>query len=196
MATKKPTTSAGTKAPARNTGAAADVLSQLSALAPAKAPPKKSGKDRWELPLDADAQAHFRRWSEAKAVSEPVIERLENSKAELNEYCLNYMAGLIFKNKSKPSNPDLRLLKNGQPDHQAIFMMTDKFKYRFPDVPEGVQPRDHFIKVFTDLGLHPNDAERLVDTELDFTPIVGLRSLTELLEGWAGWTRPRKIGAT
>ena len=64
--------------------------------------------------------------------------------------------------------------------------MTDKFKYRFPDVPDGIDPRDHFIKIFESVGLHPTEAEKLVDNELDFNPITSLKSLTELMDGTYG----------
>jgi hypothetical protein len=171
-----------------NTGAAAGVLSQLAALAPTKATPKASGKQKWELPLTDEAKADATRWINAKAVFEPVEKRVDNAKDAFNEYALKEMATRLFNNKSKPSNPLVVLHKeDGKTvDHQFQFMMTDKFKYCFPNVPEGVEPRDHFITVFQTVGLHPNDAENLVDNELDFNPVVDIRSLSELLDGKYG----------
>lgn len=171
-----------------NTGAAAGVLGQLAALAPTTAKPKAAGKQKWELPLSDEAKADARRWIDAKVVLEPVEKRVENAKNDFNEYALREMATRLFNNKSKPSNPLVVLYKDDGKtvDSQFQFMMTDKFKYRFPNVPEDVEPRDHFIQVFQTVGLHPNDAENLVDNELDFNPVVGIRSLTELLEGHYG----------
>jgi len=183
MATKKPAKSA---APAVNVNAAANILDELADLVPAAKPVAK-GKQKWELPLDPGAQTSFTRWISAKTVAEPVLKRLENSKDELNEYCLRDMATRLFNSKSKPSNPELKTRNDaGEVDHQAVFLMTDKFKYRFPEVPEGVSAKGHFVKVFTDLGLHPNDAERLVDNEVVFTPITGIRKLNEMLQGRFG----------
>jgi len=165
---------------------AANVLDELADLIPAVKPVAK-GKQKWELPLDPAAQTSFKRWIEAKVVAEPIQKRLDNSKEELNEFCLRDMAKRLFETKSKPSNPEIKTRTDkGEVDHQAVFLMTDKFKYRFPEVPEGVSEKAHFVKVFTDLGLHPNDAERLVDNEVIFTPITGIRNLNEMLDGCFG----------
>jgi hypothetical protein len=168
------------------TNAAADILADIADLVPAPTP-KSSGREKWEIKLSPDAQADLNRWLEAKTLLEPTQQRVENSKEEVNAFCLREMAGLIFKNKSKPSNPEIKVYKaDGTVDSTAVFLMSDKFKYRFPDVPEGVETRDHFVDLFKSLGLHPSDAERLVDEELDFSPIVGFKTLTELLEGHYG----------
>ena len=166
---------------------AANVLDELADLIPATKPVAKGGKQKWELPLDPAASTSFIRWIEAKVVAEPVLKRLENSKEELSEYCLREMAKRLFESKSKPSNPELKTCNDkGQVDHQATFLMTDKFKYRFPEVPEGTSATNHFIQVFINLGLHPTDAERLVNNEVIFTPITGIRKLNEMLQGRFG----------
>lgn len=173
-------------APAANVNNAANVLDELADLMP-DAKPVAKGKQKWEMPLDPGAQASFTRWIEAKTVAEPVQKRLDNSKEEVNEFCLRDMAKRLFETKSKPSNPELKTRNEaGAVDHQAVFLMTDKFKYRFPEVPEGVGAKGHFVKVFIDLGLHPNDAERLVENEVVFTPIMGVRKFNEMLQGRFG----------
>lgn len=172
----------------KNTGAAADVLGQLAQLVPTTAKPKPGKATKWELPLTPEAEADALRWVNAKSVQEPVDKRVENAKNEFIEYALDFMAGKLFESKTRPSNPLVVLKKADSKtvDHQFQVQMTDRFKYRFPEVPEGVDPRDHFIGIFTSVGLHPTEAEKLVDGELDFNPITGLRSLTELLEGRYG----------
>lgn len=173
-------------APAVNVNNAVNVLDELADLMP-DAKPVAKGKQKWEMPLDPGAQASFIRWIEAKTVAEPVQKRLENSKEEVNEFCLRDMAKRLFETKSKPSNPELKTRnESGAVDHQAVFLMTDKFKYRFPEVPEGVSAKGHFIKVFIDLGLHPSDAEKLVENEVVFTPIMGVRKFNEMLQGQFG----------
>lgn len=172
----------------RKAGAAADVLGQLAALAPTTAKPKAGKATKWEMPLSDEAKEFAVLWINGKTVMEPVVKRVENSKDEFCRYAVRHMAEKLFANKSKPSNPIVVIRKDDGKtvDHQFQFTMTDKFKFRFPDVPEDAEPRDHFIGIFKNLGLHPNDAERLVDNELDFNPVVGIRSLTELLEGRYG----------
>lgn len=184
MATKP----AGKPAAGRKAGAAADVLGQLAALAPTTAKPKAGKASKWEMPLTDEAKEAALRWLNGKAVQEPVNKRVENAKVEFELYAVRHMAEKLFANKSKPSNPVVVIRKDDGKtvDHQFQFTMTDKFKYRFPEVPEDAEPRDHFIEIFKQIGLHPSDAERLVDNELDFNPVVGIRSLTELLEGRYG----------
>lgn len=185
MATKPSAPSTGRS---KNAGAAAGVLGQLAALAPTTAKPKAGKPSKWELPLTPEARADAERWLNGKSVLEPVEKRVENAKNEFIEYALDVMAQKLFDNKNKPSNPLVVLYKDGTKtvDHQFQVTMTDKFKYRFPEVPDGTDPRDHFIEVFKNVGLHPNDAEKLVDNELDFNPITGFKTLTELLEGHYG----------
>lgn len=169
---------------------AAEVMGQLSAILPS-VKPKAAKSSKWELPLTEAAQADALRWIDAKTVLEPIAKRMENAKNDFNEFALRYMAEKLFDNKAKPSNPLVVIRKedNKTVDHQFQFMMNDKFKYRFPDIPEGVSARSHLIGVFVDLGLEEDDAANLIDNEIDFNPIVGLRSLTELIEGHYGEER-------
>jgi hypothetical protein len=179
-----------TKSTGRNksAGAAADLLGQIAAVAPTTAKPKSGKPTKWELPLTSEAHADAERWVKAKSVLEPVEKRVENAKNDFIEYALDVMVEKLFANKAKASNPIVVLYKqDGKTvDHQFQVTMTDKFKYRFPEVPEDTDPRDHFIEVFKSVGLHPSDAENLVDNELDFNPVTGFKTLTELLEGYYG----------
>ena len=183
MATSKPATGRN-----KNAGAAAGVLGQLAALVPTTAKPKPGKATKWELPLTPEAEADAIRWVNGKSVLEPVEKRVENAKNDFIDYALDFMANKLFETKSRPSNPLVVLKKaDGKTvDHQFQVQMTDRFKYRFPEVPEGTDPRDHFIELFENIGLHSTEAEKLVDNELDFNPITGVRSLTELLEGRYG----------
>lgn len=168
-----------------NLSSAADVLSELAGMMPTT--PVAKGKQKWEMPFTSESQNSLRRWIEAKTVSEPVLKRLENSKDEVNEFCLKEMVTRLFNSKSKPSNPELKLYKEDKTvDHQAVFLMTDKFKYRFPEVPEGISARGHFVNLFAGLGLQQADAERLVDNEVIFSPIMGIVKFNELLQGRFG----------
>jgi hypothetical protein len=168
-------------------GAAAGVLGAIAGLIPTATKPKSGKPTKWELPLTPEAKEDAIRWISAKAVYEVVESRLDHSKDAFIEYALDILAQKLFDNKTKASNPLVVIYdEDKKVDHQFQVTMTDKFKYRFPEVPEDVEPRDHFIEIFTNLGLHPNDATRLVDEELDFNPITGFKTLTELLEGSYG----------
>lgn len=164
-----------------------DVLDELADLVPKKTPVAKGKASKWELPLDADASKAFERWSEGKAVLEPVQKRVDAAKEEVNEACLKEMTRRLFDQKSKPSNPEIKTRKaSGEVDHQAVFLMTDKFKYRFPEVPEGVPVKSFFADIFVGLGMSRERAVELIENEINFTPITGIRNLNELLQGHYG----------
>ena len=179
----------------KNSGAAADLLSQIGKIVPTTAKPKSGKVPKWEMVLTPQAQEDAKRWVAARTVQEVVDKRVDNAKAEFNDYAIRIMAEKLFASKSRPSNPLIVLKKkveeNGVTkeveDHQFQFTFQDRFTYNFKEIPDGVDPRDHFIKMFTeDVGLHPAEAEKFVDNELEFTPVTGFRNLSELMEGKTG----------
>lgn len=161
---------------------AADVLSQLQSLAtPVKA--KSGNKTKWEMVLTEEAKIDALRWINAKAIYDPIEARLKQAKEEFNSYAFRVMAEKLYASKSRPSNPLVVLYKDdGTVDHQFQFVLMDKFE-KPSAVPEGVDPHEYYVSQFVTAGLHPNDAESLVEEELVFEPIVGIRSFTELLSG-------------
>jgi hypothetical protein len=177
--------------PAANKAAAsaADLLSQLNDLTPTTTKPKASGKQKWELVLVGEDAVKLERWVKAKMVSDLTEARLENAKDEFSEYALDVIAKAMWKSKTRPANPVFICKVGNTPDFQAVFLFTDKFKYRFPEIPDDVVPRNHLIQTLVDLGLEEGDAARLVDTELDLKPVVGIRPLSELLQGRYGEKR-------
>src|SRR5690349_15921630 len=56
-------------------------------------------------------------------------------------------------------------------------------RFLLPKAPNDTDPRDYLIHLLTNGGLRPTEAQCLVDEELDFKPVIRLKSLTELLEG-------------
>lgn len=165
-------------------GAAAGVLGKLASLGnPAK--PASSKAAKWELPLTDEAIVDALRWVGGKVVLEPVQKRVEQGRNEFGDYAISVMAERIFANKSKPSNPLVILKKDDgkTADHQFQFSLQDRFK-KFDDLPKGdVDIRDHFVSALTGVGLHPTDAEKLVDNELDFSPTPEIKDPKYLLEG-------------
>lgn len=176
-------------AKAANANAVAGLLDQLNDLVPAKAPPKAGAKQKWEVELTGRDAENFIRWLEAKSVGDLVDARLETSKDELTGFGLNLWANTLWKTKNKPGNPVFIVKRAGSTDCLATFIVQDKFKTRFPEIPEGANPRDFLVGVFVDLGLEQADAEGLVDNELDLSPVVGITSLTELTQGKYGEKR-------
>lgn len=182
MATTKPAT--GNK----NAGSAAALLGKLANAGTKKAP-AASKPTKWELPLTDEAKAAALRWVGGKAVLEPVEKRVEQGRDEFGEYALGVLAEKLFANKSRPSNPLVVVYKDDGKtvDHQFQFSLQDRFK-KF-ELPNTDELRDHFINAISAVGLRPADAEKLVDNELDFSPVPEVRSPKDLLEGRYGEKR-------
>ena len=162
-----------------------DVLGGLMASLPFVA--QKDNKDKkWQISLDTEEQMAFTRWIDAKVVSEPVMQRLENAKDQLNEICLREFVGVFFENRSRPSNPQIVVAKGVVIDHQATWIMTDKFKMRLPDVSDHQDAKTVYVAAFVSAGIHPNDAENLVSNELLINPVIGVRPINDLLAGHYG----------
>ena len=168
------------------TESVASVLESLVASLPAITPMVKGKAPNWKIHLDEEAQEVFTRWISAKIVAEPVMQRLENSKDILNEICLQEFCTKYFESRSRPSNPQLETEKNNTVDHTASWLFTDKFKVKLPEVTEGLDAKSVYISAFTDSGLHPHDAESLVNNELILNPVIGVRPITDLLTGHYG----------
>ena len=172
-----------------NVLSSSDVLKKLANVGVAPAP-KSTKPDRWELPLDDKTTVAATQWVAAKTVCDAVEARVENTKAQIVDYAVGKLAEKFFDNKNRPSNPQIVLKKDdGTPDHQFIFMLTDRFKVEFKDIPESVLPVDFFTSLFEQVGLSPENAKKITENELDFTPVTGVRSFTELLDGRFGANR-------
>ena len=166
-----------------STSTAAEVLNELTGLVPQKSPESKKPAE-WQLPLTPEAQATANRWADAKELYDPIEKKLEKERNEFNAYALRVIAERILKIRSKPSNPSVVTKRaDGKDDHKFKWLFCDSLSLNFPAAPEGVTPRDHYVKTFEDVGLHPVDAAALVDNEFDFCPVVGFKSFTEMLDG-------------
>lgn len=145
--------------------------------------------NEWAIDLTPEAEEVAREWIGARALLDPIKTREENTKAEFSEYAVRKVTERIFQTKGKVSNPRVHLLNNGRPDHRFLFMFQNRFKLHLPVVLEGQDHREVFIKVFVDAGLHPQSAANLVDTELDLTPQISIRSPKDLMVGHYGEKR-------
>ena len=162
---------------------ATSVLDALVASLPATKPTSKGKSDKWIIKLNENGQEVFKRWIEAKILSEPVLQRMENSKDFLNDICLQEFTEKFYECKNRPSNPQLVCMKGGKEDCTATWIFTDKFKVRLPEIQDGQDAKTIYIAAFCELGLHAFEAEKLVDNELIINPVIGVRPLNDLLNG-------------
>lgn len=173
-----------------SSSASNSLMQQFAEMVQPDAKPKAGKNNKWVMELTKEAYDSATDWANSKVLSDLFDTRLTNARAEFCEYATQVMVEKIFNNRSKPSNPLVVVQDDDKrPDHQFQFTMMDKFTFGFAEVPEGQSAREHYIQQLVDVGLHPNDAERLVDNEIDFAPIQGFRPLNELLEGRYGERR-------
>ena len=64
--------------------------------------------------------------------------------------------------------------------------MTERFTSRLGRLPAGCDPVRQVVATLIGHGLRAADAQRLVENELIFRPVTGVRKLSELLEGRSG----------
>lgn len=175
------------KSSAPKTTNAKNILAEIGALAAPK--PAAKSAQKWALPLTDEANAIGHRWAGAKIVSDTAKARLEQAKDAFCEYAVDVLVEKLHETGTRPSNPSVTLTKDGAPDHTFLFLLQDRFSVNLPAVPEGGDAVESAVGVFEGLGLHPEDARNLVENELDFSPVVGIRPLTELLNGSFGENR-------
>jgi hypothetical protein len=170
------------------TSAASSTLGRLASMASPTAPKSVSTKGpKWELPLTNDAEQLAQRWASGKVILDPLTKRVERDRNDFNAYALSVVLKKMWDTKDRPSNPIVRVHKaDGDVDHEFQWLFTDSFGLEFPKLNPDDDARQKFIDTIVDLGLPETDAAKLVDNEFDFNPVVGFRSLTELLHGSYG----------
>ena len=184
MATKTKRMATKTKSGNKNAKSASDLLSGLNKGA--KKAKKPTAKERNTLDLPKDVQGSLVKWVEAKLLSEVIDSRLKNKAEEVKEACLELMLEHLWEHGSLPGNPSLKLNNDaGHLDIQAIYILQKKFKIRIP-VVDDESPEETAARILVDAGLSEENAENLVEAELDMTPQTGVRPLNELVDGHYG----------
>jgi len=162
-----------------------------------KATQKKSeaSKEKWELALNDDSKETATQWVSAKTIWDIVNARMNNTKEQFCSYAIEKMAEKIFSMRCHPGNPNVVLRNSkGKDDHKFILVMQDNFKVEVPkNFPDGVNQvewlKDHFKGLLQEVGLSEDNANSLVENEMEVFPVTGIRSLTELLDGHYGEKR-------
>jgi hypothetical protein len=164
----------------QDTSKKASAKDLLTSLTSGKKPTKKAAvaSNRPDIDLDAPLAVSFERFAAADAVQEVVAARLTQEKEFLNEGCFKVWTERLWKSKTRPANPELKLEKNGQLDIQGIYQVQEKYVFNSPEIPVGQTLEQavttKFIELFTATGMRPEDAEKsandLVTNELTLSP--------------------------
>lgn len=171
----------------RSADVAANLAKMISDAGVSQAPPQSKKPDRWEMKLDDKTATAAEQFVGATTLMKACETRVENTKSQIVSYCSKEVIKKIWENKSKPSNPEILLRdSNGEIDHRFIFMCQDRLKVEHPEIPEKADVKEFFVEIFKGVGLSEKNATSLVENELNFNPVTGIRSLTELLDGYYG----------
>lgn len=148
-----------------------------------KAPAPK--QDRPTVDVPDNVIKSFRRLVGAKAVYEVAEARLEVESELVKEEMLDLFGETIFRNGSVPANPKLQTeLADGRPDMSGIFQVQNRFKFNIPEDVNGNS--DVAVRVLFALeavGMSTDNAQKLIDAEIDGSPVVRLRPFGELVDG-------------
>ncbi len=149
---------------------------------------KEKGKkaDRPEVPLPPHVIEAFKRFVGAKVLAEIVSKRAENSENEVDNVVFGLWQESLWKYKSQPTNPALKLDKNGKRDMEALFQVQDRFtknNIHLPEAAEGETPQVATIKLLVEMGVPQDQAEAFLTNEVEMRPVKTLRSFNELLFG-------------
>lgn len=164
--------------PVVRTTSAASLLGALSGKATAK---KASKPERPEVQLSEHAEQLFSEFAPAKELADIFTERAENIKGQLIDEVFEQYVGAMWTGKSQPTNPSLKSRNvDGRVDCEGIYIVQEKIKVQVPDPNE---PAESTIALLFKSGVSEPAARKLVESEIDFTPQVGLRPFTELVSG-------------
>lgn len=178
---------AKTTGKAKGAKSAADLLGKLnSKTGSSKAKPKRD--DRQTFSLDEYHQNVLARFAVAYYLEADASTVKENAKSELEEYMMDRLAEHIWEHKDRFKNPKLEIRGENGVDVNAIYVFQDKYKIAIP-IEDGQDSEETAVRIFTRIGLSRENAEALVENELDMTPITALRPFNELVEGHYGENR-------
>jgi hypothetical protein len=169
---------------------AGDLLAGLASKA--KAPEKKADakKQHPELQLQDDTQQLFTRFAKVKQLYDVVEGELDSVKGELNENLFDAWTTGLWTQKAWASSPAIKVRDaNGKVDAEGLYIVQEKFKLQIPD---NDNPVDSIIEGLVapsqdgDDNTEPLTAEnaaKLVENEVDFSPQLTLRPFNELVVG-------------
>jgi hypothetical protein len=169
-------TTGKTAAPAKPMSAA-DMLNQLAGAKPVEKKSTAASKGRPALVLTPDAESTFKKFIPAKVLYDQFESNLTAVKDELKTQLFVLYAHTMWIQKSQPANPKLLVLNDkGKSDMESLYVIQAKFKVQADSAEVATQ-------LLVGVGLSQDNAEKLVEHELDFTPFTGLRSFNELVKG-------------
>jgi hypothetical protein len=137
------------------------------------------------IDIDDETKQKFVDFAAARELSHMFEEHEKEYTAELYGSIFERYKAALWKSKSQPVNPSIKVNKpDGSLEAEGQFMVQTgaKIKIKMPPVPEGQMPEDVLLKALVDLGVKEENAVRLVEKEVSFVPQWSL-NFTDMLNG-------------
>jgi hypothetical protein len=143
----------------------------------------------------------FSRFAKTKQLYDVVNEELKAVKGELNEDLFDAWTNGLWNQKAWASSPAIKVRDaNGRIDAEGLFIVQEKFKIQIPDNTAPVESIVEGLVAPSQDGdcetepLVAEDAIKLIENEIDFSPQLALRPFNELVDGH--YVDRQKIEAT
>ena len=142
---------------------------------------KKTVAERPEMPVPAIVKEAFRRLVPAQRIKKIAEERISIESSIVSEEMLGVYAEILWTQGRRPTNPRIKVDKNGRPDMSGIYQVQERFKLVYE---KGESPiRMRLIAALTRAGFSADKAEKIVEGEIRYQPSTILRPLDELAAG-------------
>lgn len=141
--------------------------------------------DRPVVDIDEETQQKFISFAATKELCDIFESDKKSQTEDIYSAIMDRYKNSLWKSKSQPKNPAIKILnKDGKVDAEGLFIVTvgSKIKINMPEVGEEDSPEDVMVNTLVDLGVSPNNAERLVSNEVSFVPQWSL-NFTDMLHG-------------
>lgn len=154
------------------------LLKKLAAKKNKKEAPKAVKKDsRPVLTLEAAVADILRDYVPASIIAAKWKSRSDKLKEELKREVYEEILDLVWKHKIQPTNPNMEATSNhngkDMVDVRSMFMVKEPYKVQVPAFDEDKETiEEAMVRTLVEVaGIKKKNAEKLVEVELDFTPI-------------------------
>jgi hypothetical protein len=142
---------------------------------------KAADNERPTMPVPPAARLAFARLVPAKQIFEIAEKRMKVEQGIVNDEMITSYCEVLYTQGSRPTNPRLKVEKDGRPDMSGLFQVQEKWKlvYDKGDAPVKVRLVDALKKA----GFTAEIADKIVENEVNYQPMTVLRPLNELAQG-------------
>lgn len=148
------------------------------------APTAVKDSDRPTIDIPPSTQQKFVEFSCTKEIFDIFEERKKQQQKVVSSEIWERFVDSLWTSKCQPTNPNIEAKLNGKLEATGQFIVSagSKIKIDMPETEEDEEPESALIRGLINAGVSPENAERLVASEVSFVPTWSL-NLTDLMRG-------------